>query len=193
MRQGELFPSVLSLAPQPDWRPGEASLQEWRERVATFQHGRRRGQSPDQACLPLFAPPGPEAAMAEVPDPLQLTPLALQFWRWPQPTHSGPALYFVLDHGLGDQHSLLLYVGETAHADRRWKGDHDCKAYLADYGETLSRGNAPARLSIRFWCDAPAAVRSRRQLEQQQIRHWQPPFNKECRDRWQTPFQKPAP
>jgi hypothetical protein len=191
MRQGELFPSVRSTAPLPDWRPGEAALQDWRERVAAFQHNRRRGQAADQACLPLFGPPGPPTGPGEVPDPLLLAPLALQFWRWPVPAHSGPALYFVLDHGLGDDRPLLLYVGETAHADRRWKGDHDCKAYLADYGETLSRGSAPARLSIRFWCDAPPEVRRRRQLEQQQIGHWQPPFNKECRERWQTPFQKP--
>ena len=191
MRQGELFPSVLSAAAPPDWRPGEAVLHEWRERVAAFQGDRRRGHAADQACLPLFGTLEQAYGMAEVPDPLLLTPLVLQFWRWPVPAHSGPALYFVLDHGLGGDRPLVLYVGETAHADRRWKGDHDCKAYLADYGETLSRGRAPARLSIRFWCDAPAAARSRRQLEQQQIRHWQPPFNKECRERWQTPFQKP--
>ena len=45
------------------------------------------------------------------------------------------------------------------------------------------------RFDIRFWCDAPADARARRRVEQQQIRHWLPPFNKECRQRWQTPFQ----
>ena len=191
MRQGELVPSMRSEAALPEWRPDDGALQAWRERVAAFQHDRRHNSGADQGCLPLIAMPGEGTDGPVVPDPLLLTPLALQFWRWPVPAHSGPALYFVIDHGLAGDRPLLLYVGETAHADRRWKGDHDCKAYLADYGETLSRGSAPARLSIRFWCDAPASGRPRRQLEQQQIRHWQPPFNKECRERWQTPFQKP--
>ena len=83
----------------------------------------------------------------------------------------------------------MLYLGETCQADRRWKGEHDCKHYLAAYGETLVRCGQTPRLSIRFWCDAPRDTRRRRQLEQTQIRHWQPPFNKECRQRWQTPFQ----
>ena len=43
-------------------------------------------------------------------------------------------------------------------------------------------------LSIRFWCDVPTQLRSRRQLEQLLIRRWAPPFNKENRDRWATPF-----
>ncbi len=44
------------------------------------------------------------------------------------------------------------------------------------------------QLSIRFWSDAPAGTRQRRALEQALIRLWQPPFNKETRGRWATPF-----
>jgi hypothetical protein len=45
-----------------------------------------------------------------------------------------------------------------------------------------------ARLSIRFWGDVPATIRPRRALEQALIRRWLPPFNKETRQRWVTPF-----
>jgi hypothetical protein len=83
---------------------------------------------------------------------------------------------------------LLLYVGETGRADRRWKGDHDCKQYLAAYTEALARVGMESRLSIRFWLDAPPDTRERRALEQSLIRHWLPPFNKETRHRWATPF-----
>jgi len=87
---------------------------------------------------------------------------------------------------------LLLYVGETGRADRRWKGDHDCKHYLAAYTEALARAGLEARLSIRFWCDVPTAVSPRRALEQALIRRWLPPFNKETRERWATPFTADA-
>ena len=73
-------------------------------------------------------------------------------------------------------------------AERRWKGDHDCKAYLAAYGEALQRCELSAQLSIRFSCDVPQATRARRALEQQLIQRWWPPFNKETRQRWATPF-----
>ena len=83
---------------------------------------------------------------------------------------------------------LLLYVGETSQADKRWKGEHDCKRYLAAYGEALQQAGLGSGLSIRFWRDAPAEVKPRRALEQALIRHWLPPFNKETRGRWATPF-----
>ena len=83
---------------------------------------------------------------------------------------------------------LLLYVGETLAAERRWKGDHDRKAYLAAYGEALQRCELSAQLSIRFSCDVPRTTRARRALEQQLIQRWWPPFNKETRQRWATPF-----
>ena len=83
---------------------------------------------------------------------------------------------------------LLLYVGETIAADRRWKGEHDCKAYLAAYAEALAKAGLTSQLSIRFWSDVPESTKARRQLEQQLIQRWLPPFNKETRARWSTPF-----
>lgn len=93
-----------------------------------------------------------------------------------------------MDRPAGLPVPLLLYVGETGRADQRWKGDHDCKGYLAAYGEALGRVGLEARPSIRFWSDVPAAVSPRRALEQALIRRWLPPFNKETRERWATPF-----
>ena len=84
---------------------------------------------------------------------------------------------------------LLLYVGETARAEQRWKGEHDCKAYLAAYGDALHKAGLSSRLSICFWSDVPTETRARRRLERALIQRWQPPFNKETRGRWATPFQ----
>ena len=120
---------------------------------------------------------------------MSLKPLPLSFWRWPQSPHQGAALYWVMDRPAGLKHPILLYIGETMAADRRWKGEHDCKAYLAAYQEACVHCGLSCRTSIRFWGDVPRATKARRQLEQTLIRRWQPPFNKETRDRWATPFQ----
>ena len=97
-------------------------------------------------------------------DPAALTPLPLSFWRWPDSPHSGAAIYFVLDRPAQLEQPLLLYVGETLAADRRWKGEHDCKAYLAAYGEALQRCGLPHQLSIRFSSDVPTPTEPRRAL-----------------------------
>jgi len=139
----------------------------------------------------LAAPGGPDLeplALADRLDPLALVAQPLQFWRWPQAPQQGAALYFVLDRPSHLASPLLLYVGETGQADRRWKGEHDCKDYLAAYGEALKQVGLECQLSIRFWSDAPVLTRQRRALEQALIRLWQPPFNKETRGRWATPF-----
>ena len=79
-------------------------------------------------------------------------------------------------------------MGETLSANRRWKGDHDCKDYLSAYGEALQQAGMSHQLSIRFCTDVPKATRARRSLEQKLIQRWLPPFNKETRRRWATPF-----
>ena len=42
--------------------------------------------------------------------------------------------------------------------------------------------------AIRFCSDVPRSTKARRALEQALIQHWLPPFNKETRQRWATPF-----
>ncbi len=121
-------------------------------------------------------------------NPLDLTPLPLSFWRWPKKTHEGPAVYFVMDKIINSEKNIILYIGETISAEKRWKGAHDCKNYLASYSETLQKANVTAKLNIRFWLDVPNNTKERRQLEQMLIQTWLPPFNKETRQIWATPF-----
>ncbi|MEB3334334.1 MAG: GIY-YIG nuclease family protein [Cyanobacteriota bacterium] len=204
-RQGDLFGPA-------DARPGlggdgapealplvRRQLLEWQERLATFQAplwADTTAGEPAQATLFGSPPAGNDGpppgedpeARARALRPLSLPAESLAFWRWPRAPHQGPAVYLVLDRPSHLAHPLLLYVGETARADQRWKGAHDCKSYLAAYREALARAELGATLSIRFWCEAPAATRARRALERALIQRWKPPFNKETRGRWSTPF-----
>lgn len=193
-RQGDLFAGdpLASGASRPAAAPPllRHQLLAWQERVAAHQAPlfARQTAAPTEQGLLFAAPPSSAPAAAAGLDPLALAPQSLSFWRWPSAPHQGAALYLVIDRPPDPAPPLLLYVGETGRADRRWKGDHDCKAYLAAYGEALAVANLPARLSIRFWLDVPAAIGPRRALEQALIRRWLPPFNKETRGRWTTPF-----
>ena len=120
-------------------------------------------------------------------NPIELTPLPLSFWKWPKAMHQGPAVYFVMDKIDSDE-NIILYIGETISAEKRWKGEHDCKNYLSNYSDALHKVNMSTNLSIRFWLDVPIKTRERRKLEQQLIQTWLPPFNKESREIWSTPF-----
>ena len=119
-------------------------------------------------------------------DPFSLQPLSLNFWRTNQHIHNGPAIYFVIDNMVNSK--IILYIGETNSANKRWKGEHDCKNYLTNYREALDQNNLSSHQDIRFFLDVPKEVKLRRKLEQQLIYLWLPPFNKETRDRWATTF-----
>ena len=121
-------------------------------------------------------------------NPIDLTPLALCFWRWPKIMHKGPALYFVMDKMIDSDENIILYIGETSSAEKRWKGEHDCKNYLSCYSDYLHKANMSTKLSIRFWLDVPIKTKERRKLERTLIQTWLPPFNKETRGIWGTPF-----
>lgn len=184
--------AVLPLARQQllDWQERLAAYQAplWSDGDATGDGGAEQASLFGAAEGGLAAPSTDPVARARALRPLSLPAENLAFWRWPQAPHQGPALYFVLDRPSHLERPLLLYVGETARADRRWKGAHDCKSYLAAYREALARADLGATLSIRFWCEAPGATAPRRALEQALIQRWKPPFNKETRGRWSTPF-----
>ena len=193
-RQGDLFAQPLGSGGGHQELPlQEHQLRQWQERLLAFQQQRfsavAEGGTVAAGQMNLLdgAVVGPAATVQRL-DPLALAPQHLQFWRWPEASNSGAALYFVIDRPPHLNGSLLLYVGETAQADRRWKGEHDCKSYLAAYGDALQQVGLGSQLSILFWIDPPADVRPRRALEQALIRHWLPPFNKETRGRWATPF-----
>ncbi len=118
--------------------------------------------------------------------PFSLQGLSLNFWRTNQSVHNGPAMYFVVDTMGSSQ--IILYIGETNSANKRWKGEHDCKNYLVNYKEALAYNNLTSQLDIRFFLDVPKEAKLRRKLEQKLIYLWMPPFNKETRNRWSTTF-----
>ena len=122
----------------------------------------------------------------KVINPFSLQPLSLSFWRTNQYVHNGPAMYFVIDNIKSSK--IILYIGETKSANKRWKGVHDCKNYLSSYKEALTYNNLSSHQDIRFFLDVPKEVKLRRRLEQKLIYLWLPPFNKETRDRWKTTF-----
>ena len=189
-RQGKLFPKNKSpnciSAPQQELRLSKEILKSWQERIHNHQSKLFKGVPSDHQQGSLFAKI--ETNSIDEFKPLKLTPLPLTFWKWPKGTHHGPAIYVVMDRLENNASHILLYVGETIAADRRWKGEHDCKSYLAAYSEALGSAGLQNQISIRFWSDVPEKTQSRRRLEQQLIHRWLPPFNKETRGRWSTPF-----
>ena len=187
--QGDLFKSAESSGghqPEVELPLQREQLRDWQQRLHHHQAPLFRGEPGPSQQGSLFGDVSQEPVTAI--RPLALAPLPLSFWRWPESPHRGAAIYLVLDRPADLEQPLLLYVGETKAADQRWKGEHDCKTYLAAYGEALQRCGISHQFSIRFCTDVPQATRARRELEQQLIRHWLPPFNKETRQRWPTPF-----
>ena len=161
-------------------------IEEWHKKIINhqsriFKYGYKDINQPS-----LFEPNSDVSK--ETFNPIQLTPLSLSFWRWPKTSHEGPAVYFVMDKIINSDENIILYIGETISAGKRWKGEHDCKSYLSNYSETLQKATVTTKLNIRFWLDVPINTKERRKLEQQLIQAWLPPFNKETRRIWATPF-----
>ena len=119
-------------------------------------------------------------------NPFLLTSTSINFWRSNKSIDNGPAIYFVIE--TFKKQPIILYIGETYSADKRWKGEHDCKNYINNYKESLSRNNIQSHIDIRFSLDVPLETKFRRKLEQKLILLWLPPFNKETRSRWSTTF-----
>ena len=187
--QGELFDN--SFSPPTYQSHSEINLskqliKDWQNRIIFYQENLFKGIALGYQQVSLF--PSNANELMENFQPLMLTPLPLSFWRWPNSSHSGPAIYIVMDRPDGNEKYLMLYIGETVAAEQRWKGEHDCKAYLSNYCEALRFNGIQSQLSIRFWTDVPKKTKARRKLEQDLIQRWLPPFNKETRNRWETPF-----
>ena len=161
-------------------------IKEWQEKVINHQSPIFKYGYKDVNQSSLFESSSEESN--ESFNPIELTPLPLSFWRWPKAMHEGPAVYFVMDKIIDSDESIILYIGETISASKRWKGEHDCKNYLSSYSETLHKANVKTGLNIRFWLDVPIKTKERRKLEQKLIQTWLPPFNKETRAIWSTPF-----
>ena len=161
-------------------------IKEWQEKVINHQSRFFKSNYKDVTQPSLFESISDE--LNETFNPIQLTPLPLSFWRWPKAMHQGPAVYFVMDKIINSEENIILYIGETISAEKRWKGEHDCKNYLSSYSDTLQKANMTPKLNIRFWLDVPIKTKERRKLEQKLIQAWLPPFNKETRGIWATPF-----
>jgi len=187
-RQFELFGSNINTSinfqNQNNLKIKGEILTEWRNRIYNHQYkisNDTLNRTLHQTSLPIN-----RISNERKIDPFSLQPLSLNFWRTNQYIHNGPAMYFVIDSM--DNSKIILYIGETNSANKRWKGEHDCKKYLMNYKEALAHNNFSSHQDIRFFLDVPKEVKLRRKLEQLLIYLWLPPFNKETRDRWATTF-----
>ncbi len=188
-KQGELFRNDAFWERSPndiDLKIRKETLELWQQKISTYQSPLFKNTPPSHVQNSLF--PDFNAPKNNLISPLELTALPLSFWRWPESPHHGPAIYLVMDKSEASSQHLMLYIGETVAANKRWRGEHDCKEYLASYSEALIEANLNPSLSIRFWTDVPKDTKARRQIEQELIQKWLPPFNKETRTRWSTPF-----
>ena len=161
-------------------------IKEWQAKIINHQSPIFKSNYKDVSQTSLFESISDE--LNKTFNPIQLTPLPLSFWKWPKTMHKGPAIYFVMDKIINSEENIILYIGETISAEKRWKGEHDCKNYLSNYSDTLQKANLTTKLNIRFWLDVPIKTKERRKLEQKLIQTWLPPFNKETRGIWATPF-----
>ena len=143
-------------------------LTEWRNKIHNHQFKISKdvhNKTLHQTCLPINT-----ISNEKTIDPFSLQPLSLNFWRTNQYIHDGPAMYFVIDSM--ESSKIILYIGETNLANKRWKGEHDCKNYLMNYKEALNNNNLSSHQDIRFFLDVPKEVKLRRKLEQQLIYLW---------------------
>ena len=164
----------------------EKIIKDWQAKIINHQSPIFKSNFKDVTQTSLFKSIPDQ--LNETFNPTYLRPLPLNFWKWPKTMHKGPAVYFVMDQIINSQENIILYIGETISAEKRWKGEHDCKNYLSTYSDTLQKANVTTKLNIRFWLDVPIKTKKRRELEQKLIQTWLPPFNKETRGIWATPF-----
>ncbi len=161
-------------------------IENWQNRIITYQEKIFENDIKELSQFSLFETNS--KSLTNKFSPFDLTPIALTFWRLPNSPHKGPAIYFVMDKLINSRKNIILYIGETLSAEKRWKGSHDCKGYLSNYSEALQKAGLTAQLNIRFCIDVPEQTKERRKLEQKLIQTWLPPFNKETRANWSTPF-----
>ncbi|BBD63021.1 hypothetical protein NIES2109_58710 (plasmid) [Nostoc sp. HK-01] len=182
--QLNLFPDVKpTSAPRTNQLVMSAdALLKWKSRILTHQQQVRQLQPPQQTSLFDLTPNhcDPDAI-----DPLTLQLVPMSFYRKPADSPGEACLYFILDSAVG----LVLYVGETCRSDKRWKGIHACKDYIASYQDLHSRHGLQTAVNAAFWWDAPVERRARQQLELKLILKWRSSFNKENWDLWGQPFK----
>ena len=187
-KQFELFSTSVdtssNLPSSNNLKVRSKTLMDWRNRISDYQS--KIVEDNQNNIFQHSIIPENDNIYHERIHPFSLQGLSLNFWRTNQFVHNGPAMYFVIDTIGSSQ--IILYIGETNSANKRWKGEHDCKNYLSNYKEALTYNNLTNQLDIRFFLDVPKEAKLRRRLEQKLIYLWMPPFNKETRNRWSTTF-----
>ena len=178
----EIFPSISFH--QNNLEHTKESLMSWRKNIYNYQ--KQIIESSRNSYLQQSLIESQDIVDLKKINPFLLSSFSINFWRSNKSVHKGPAMYFVIDNL--DKYQIILYIGETNSADKRWKGDHDCKNYINNYRESMSINDLKTQLDIRFYLDVPKDVKLRRKLEKSLIYLWLPPFNKETRDRWTTTF-----
>ncbi|RUS93782.1 hypothetical protein DSM106972_095410 [Dulcicalothrix desertica PCC 7102] len=159
------------------------ALQRWKNQILEYQQQTRVTPPTEQTALFDLAPSHCER---ERIDPLQLQMQSMAFYRMPADYPGEACLYFVIDSAPG----LILYVGETCRSNKRWKGVHDCKEYIASYQDLHYKYKLKTAVNIAFWWETPQRREWRQELEQYLILKWKAPFNKENWARWGQPFGK---
>jgi len=186
--QFEIFESNKFFAISPlqnkELNQSRSSLIQWRKNIYKFQNKVTENLQNPISQKSLFKIDD-SSDLVKI-NPFLLTSFSINFWRSNKSVDKGPAMYFVIETIKTSK--IILYIGETNSADKRWKGDHDCKNYISNYKEAMSNNNLECNLDIRFFLDVPKEVKLRRRLEKRLIYLWLPPFNKETRDRWTTTF-----
>ncbi|MEH2005404.1 GIY-YIG nuclease family protein [Nostoc sp.] len=157
------------------------ALVHWKSQILDYQQKVRESKPPLQVTLFDMTPNYYDASQI---DPLSLRLVPMSFYRMPVDSPGDACLYFVVDSAAG----LILYVGETCRSDKRWKGIHACKDYIASYQDLYYRYEMKTAVNAAFWWDTPTDRRSRQELELSLILKWLSPFNKENWERWGQPF-----
>ncbi|MEH1998929.1 MAG: GIY-YIG nuclease family protein [Nostoc sp.] len=157
------------------------ALLKWKSQILDYQQRVRENKPPEQTALFDIAPTHCDPDQI---DPLLLRLVPMSFHRVPADSPGDVCLYFIVDSAAG----LILYVGETCRSNKRWKGIHACKDYIASYQDLHYRHEIQTAVNAAFWWDAPVDRRARQELELNLILKWRSPFNKEMWERWGQPF-----
>jgi hypothetical protein len=170
---------------QPIWAMDGTTLKKWKASIAKHQLEVRQGQSAHQG--ELFDLLSHQASTyAEDIDPFSLRLHNFFFFDRTSEIGSDSCLYFVIDTVA----QILLYVGQTHKADRRWSSYHDCKRYVENYKQLHFTHGIAEGISTAFYWEVPPDTQLRQRLESSLILRWKPPFNKENWQLWSAPFAK---
>jgi hypothetical protein len=168
---------------QPIWVMDISALKKWKDSIAKYQNELRQGHSFQQGEL-FDLTSLQTSVLADGIDPFSLRLHNFFFFDRDSEIGSDSCLYFVID----TLAQLLLYVGQTHKADRRWSSYHDCKRYVENYKQLHFTHGLAEGISTAFYWEVPPDAQLRQKLELSLILRWKPPFNKENWQLWSTPF-----